>query len=181
MASFNLFWNPVNPYSTLSTQTVEYKRSGDSSYIIYATIPGYKNSYTVEGLEDNICYYFRIGDVCDGEILYTSVIKDISFAFPEIQSSISVDTMTYSFQPAIDSDIESYTINLYKNGIFLTKEIYNEPFLGEISGQFTGLEEGQQYYVETVMTSMCMMSRSGNKDIVETVCVDINDIQGGTA
>lgn len=173
MANFDLYWNPANPYSADPQQHVEYKKRTDLSYTVAATLPNFKDHYTVTGLQDNTIYDFRISCDCGDTTNYSMVTSFISFTCPALTTNRSDNTMIYSFTPV---NIDSYKVILYQDGVQFLDDLYNGPFFSDVSGSFTGLNGHSQYVIAVVMTEedMSAMCNNGQVEVTCTILTDMN-------
>jgi hypothetical protein len=145
MASFDLSWTPAGSLISVSQQ-VQYKAAASSTWLVAATLSATANSYTVEGLEDNTIYDFRIVTDCAfGGPTPSASYQIIDFVCPHLTITPDYESVSFSFIHSGGS-VDSYLVEL-------TDDVFNEIFAstsfplpsGALTHTFTDLDQNTDY------------------------------------
>lgn len=144
MANFNITWNPAQNESSVS-QNVEYKKSTDSSWILYSNVGPETNIASITGLLDNVIYNFRISNVCSyGGPTASSTYSNIKITCPTITFTETVDSITYSFNHGGGS-LTGFIIELLENDTETILDTQTPTVGATMTGTFNGLDSNTTY------------------------------------
>lgn len=151
MASFDLSWTPASGINSTG-QEVQYKESISSTWLVAATLSSTADSYTLEGLDDNVVYDFRISNLCSlGGPTPGGSFQLIGFVCPSIATTPTYNTVSYTFTH-VGGSVTSYRVDLMNSAgttIIAFKNITSPS--GTISESFTGLTTLTNYNLRLTM------------------------------
>jgi hypothetical protein len=137
-----------------TAQDVQYKLSTASTWTTHQTVSGAVNNVTINGLQDNLIYDFRILTECStGAPAPSTPTQQINIICPVITIvSTSDTTISYSF-PELGGSVTAYVVKLFNAAG--TVEVGSETPTGTTtrSGTFAGLTENTTYNIRVLITA----------------------------
>ena len=120
-------------------QEVQYKLAIASVWETVSSVDNTVQSYTIEGLDDNAAYDFRVVGVCENKCptpISTTRVSTITAPTP-IVSNEQVNSFDYVFTP-VGGDVNKYILRLFQSdGITLVDSVTFYNPIGDVSGSFT--------------------------------------------
>lgn len=136
-----------------TTQEVQYKLSTSGTWTTYETVAGNITTSTINGLEDNKIYDFRVITNCAGGTPSPSLTtQQIKINCPTVTLTPSDTSISYSF-PELGGSVTAYTVKLFDSAG--TTEIASQTPSGTTTrtGTFTGLTQSTAYKVRVLITA----------------------------
>jgi hypothetical protein len=151
MASFDLSWTPASGINSTGQQ-VQYKESVSSTWLVAATLSGTADSYTVDDLDDNVVYDFRISNLCSlGGPTPGASFQVVGFVQPDVTITPTYNSVTFSFTH-VGGSVSSYRMDLLNSSGSTILAFRNIPSpSGMVSNSFTGLSANSNYNLRLTM------------------------------
>jgi len=151
MSSFLLNWTPAGGLNSTGQQ-VQYKQSSSSTWITATTLGPGVNTYTLNGLLDNLIYDFQILNLCTyGGPTSGTAFQSVNLTCPTLQITPTFNSVSFSF-PTLGGSVNEYRVDLldatdssviaFKNMVALT---------GTIGDSFTGLDPQTNYQLKVTV------------------------------
>lgn len=136
-----------------TTQEVQYKLATSSTWTTHETVAGNITTSTINGLEDNKIYDFRVITNCAGGTPSPSTAsQQIKIICPTVTTTPSDTSISYSF-PELGGSVTAYTVKLFDSAG--TTEIASQTPSGTTTrtGTFTGLTQSTAYKIRVLITA----------------------------
>jgi hypothetical protein len=136
-----------------SSQDVQYKLASASTWTTHVNVAGNVTTSTINGLQNNQIYDFRVVTNCPGGTPAASpTTQQINIICPTISTTPSDTTIAYSF-PEIGGSVTAYTVKLFDSAG--TTEVASQTPTGTTtrSGTFTGLTASTAYKIRVLITA----------------------------
>jgi hypothetical protein len=151
MVSFDLSWIPASGLNSTGQQ-VQYKESVSSTWLVATNLSATADSYTVEGLDENVVYDFRISNLCSfGGPTNGAVFEIVGFVQPSLQVTPTYNTVAFSFTH-VGGSVTQYRMDLMNaagTSIVAFKNITSPS--GMVADSFTGLSASTSYNLRLTM------------------------------
>jgi hypothetical protein len=136
-----------------ASQDVQYKLSTSSTWITHANVAGNVSTATINGLQDNLIYDFRVITNCAGGTPSASpATQQIKITCPVVTATPSDVSIAYSF-PELGGSVTAYAVKLFNNDGSV--ELASQAPTGTTtrSGTFTGLSQSTAYKIRVIVTA----------------------------
>jgi hypothetical protein len=136
-----------------SSQDVQYKLASGSTWTTHENVAGSTATSTINGLQDNLIYDFRVITNCAGGTPSASTsTQQIKIICPTVSTTPSDTSIGYSF-PENGGSITGYTVKLFNSAG--TTELASQTPSGTTtrSGSFTGLTQSTAYKIRVIITA----------------------------
>lgn len=163
------------------SQDVQYKLSTSGTWITFQNVSGSTNTITINGLQDNRIYDFRVITNCAGGTPAPSTpTQQINIVCPVVTTTPSDTSVAYSFSE-LGGSITAYTVKLFSSD-GLT-EISSQTPSGTTtrSGTFTGLTQNTSYKIRVLIAAGTFNKTCGFVDFTTTNTPTCNAPTGVTA
>lgn len=148
MASFDLNWTPAGGLNSTGQQ-VQYKVASSPTWVVATSLGASANSYTAEGLLDNVIYDFRIVNLCAyGGPAPGNVFQIIDIICPTVTTTPTHNSVSFSFSHPTGTSLNEYRVDLMNGAgtsVLAFKNIV--PLTGSVSDSFTGLSATTSYNI----------------------------------
>jgi len=147
MASFTVTWSSGGG---VYKQELFLKPKYSGSWSMVASLNGTVNTYTLQGLQENIIYLFKVKSYCNtGTPSELSPIEFIKFSCPTLTATGACGgVINFSF-PQSGGDVDLYDVVLYNSlGVQLSTQSVSPA--ATITGSFTGLSASTTYKLRVV-------------------------------
>lgn len=143
-----------------ATQDVQYKLATSSTWITHTNVAGGTSSATINGLQDNLIYDFRVVTNCAGGSPAASTsTQQINLICPAVTTSVTDSTVSYSFTN-VGGSVTGYTVHLLDSAGTSVLQTQTPAISATVSGTFSSLTQSTQYRVRVtiiagVFTKQC--------------------------
>jgi hypothetical protein len=145
MSAFDLSWTPAGGLNS-TAQQVQYKLSSSSTWLVAGTLSASANSYTVDDLDENTIYDFRIINMCSyGGPTPGAPFQTIDFVCPEVTITTTYNSVSFSFAH-VGGSVTEYRVDLLNaagSSIIAFKNITSPG--STVANSFTGLSNETNY------------------------------------
>lgn len=136
-----------------SSQDVQYKLASGVTWTTHENVAGSTATSTINGLQDNLIYDFRVITNCAGGTPSASTAtQQIKITCPTVSTTPSDTSIAYSF-PENGGSITGYTVKLFNSAG--TTELASQTPTGTTtrSGTFSGLTQSTAYKIRVIITA----------------------------
>lgn len=135
-----------------ATQDVQYKLASSNTWITHATVAGNVSTSTINGLQDNLIYDFRIVTNCTGGTPAPGTsTQQINIICPSCTTTVTDTTVSYSFTN-VGGSTTAYTVHLLDTGNTVL-QTQTPAISGTVSGTFSSLTQSTAYKVRVTVVA----------------------------
>lgn len=148
--NITLTWTPGGG---AASQDVQYKLASSGTWTTHSNVAGNVNTATINGLQDNLIYDFRVITNCAGGSPSPSLsTQQIKIICPTVSTTPSNTSVSYSFSE-LGGSVTGYTVKLFdSSGV---TELSSQTPTGTTTrtGTFTGLTASTAYKIRVIITA----------------------------
>lgn len=169
--NINLTWSTGGG---AASQDVQYKLATDSSWTTHSNIAGNINTATLNGLQDNLIYDFRVVTNCTGGTPAPSMAtQQVNLICPTVTITPTDNSVSYSFTN-VGGSTTGYTIHLLDAAGTSILQTQSPSVTGTVSGTFSTLTQSTSYKVRVTIIAGSFNRQCGALDTATTatpVCI----------
>lgn len=134
-----------------ASQDVQYKLASSGTWVTHSTVAGNATTATINGLQDNLIYDFRIVTNCSGGSPAPSTLaQQINLICPSVTTSVTDTTVSYSFTN-VGGSTTAYTLHLLDSVGTTVLQTQTPAISATVSGTFSGLTQSTTYKVRVTI------------------------------
>jgi hypothetical protein len=136
-----------------ASQDVQYKLASSNTWITHATVAGNVSTSTINGLQDNLIYDFRIVTNCaGGSPAPGTSTQQINLICPVVTTTVTDSTVAYSFTN-VGGSTTGYTVHLLDSTGNTVLQTQAPTISATVSGTFSTLTQSTAYKVRLTIVA----------------------------